>query len=543
MSNKKTNDQKQQVVKLENLSQAKDILKKLEETRVQNLNHLTDEDAKQFTAFVASISNYVNAQAKTHVQDERMDWNEFLDQLANEAYQNKDIGAVLTYSQNMLFIYESLLDEGNFDVLTSYCRRILSLSILHERLNITKSNGPLAVRACKYMNQVKTLEELECLVALVEKDAMYQFTQKNFDVSVNNHKKIYEARLCALNSKEFLESGENIESKLKFSQIKTGGNLVAALAEQRQVEEALSYFEKSKALENDPATALFLKTTDGNRALAGLYMNASACYNQKKDRAAEKDLLTKALQFITENEERDEDETNMQNALLRRRITSLLELNKENIWYSSSKEYQESVHKAIQLADSTLRECMNGNETPDHAQRLEDAINELEKLHAVDLIISSIRFSKFCQICGDLHRRASDAASINRYWYKKTVGILRELQRDDISFDLNDLALSLFYLAIYERESEIEESIEHQKQSIFIFEQLNEKGKIRDKNHLAMGYHNLAVSYAKQNDKDGANEYGLLALNLWKELITKEGRTELEGFLEPCRSIIEWSNN
>lgn len=541
MSKKQTTNKTQsQVIMLNSLDDAIKVLKEIAKKRFETLAKLTEEDAKQFTSFVANISNFVNSQAKKPEQkDRREEWIDLLDEFIKEAYSKKDIGAVLTYTQNILFICEQMINEGKTEQLTDYCKRILGLSVLHERLNITGNNSGLAVRASKYIEQVETMEQLECLVGVIERDAIFQFSKKNFEQSTKNHMIIFNAREKAL-ANATLTANKEIEAKLKFAQIKTAGNMVAALSEEDKADEALEYFKKGVAYEKDELVQDQLKTPDGNRALAGLYMNASSSYNHKKDRITEKELLNKALSFITYNEEQDKEDDNSKNALFRRRINSLLALNEENKWYSSSKEYQDKVKETIKLADSTLKECMDGKESLEAAGRIEEAVVELENLHAVDLIISSVRLAKFCQICGDLHRRFKDAPSINKYWYQKTVNILRGLQQDDIQFDLNDLAISLFFVALYEKDHDMEQAIEYQRQSIFMFEQLLKKGKIRDKNNLAMGYYNLAVNLANHNELETVEENAKLALDLWKELIEKENRNELQPLVEPCVKLIEW---
>jgi hypothetical protein len=530
-------------ITLHSLEDAIKILNQIAKNRFSNLSKLGEEDAKQFIAFVASISNMVNAQAKQeNGTDRRNEWIGFLELSIKEAFEKKDIGAVLTYSQNILFICEQMIEEGHTELMDTYSRRMINLSVLHERLNMKQNNVSLAARAGKYIEKVTKLEELEFFIGVIEKDAIYQFSNKNFELSSNNHLVIFNARKKALNSEEFLSSKEGSSKQLKISQIKTAGNLVAALTEEGRVDEALTYFSEGVVYEQDAELNDYLETPDGNRAIAGLYMNTSACYDRKKDRVKEKELLEKAKLCIQQNEEKDEEDNNSSNALLRRRINCLLQLNEEGIWFSSSQEYQNKVKEAINIADTSLKDCINGKESPEAAQRIEEAIEELEQLHAVDLIISSVRFAKFCQLCGDLHRRFKDANSINRYWYQKTVDILRGLQQDDISFDLNDLALSLFFLAIYERETDLEGAIEHQKQSIFLSEQLMEKGKIRDKNNLAMGYHNLAVSLANKGEANETLDYAQLALNLWNQLIEKENRKELQSFIEPCKNLIQWAS-
>lgn len=535
-----TNKTQSQVIMLHSLDEAVRVLKEIAKKRFESLANLTEDDAKQFTSFIANISNFVNAQAKKpEEKDRRIEWMNQMDEFIKEAYQKKDIGAVLTYTQNILFICEQMINEGKTEQLTEYCKRIIGLSVLHERLNITANNANLAERASKYIEQVETTQQLECLVGVIERDAIFQFSKKNFEQSTKNHIVIFNAREKALASKNFTTDKE-AEAKLKFSQIKTAGNVVAALSEEGRADEALEYFEKGVAYEQDGEVAKLLQTPDGNRALAGLYMNASSSYNHKKDRVKEKELLDKALSFIAENEEKDEEDDNSKNALFRRRINSLIALNEENKWYSSSKEYQDTVKAAIQLADSNLKECMNGKESLEAATHIEEAIESLEELHAVDLIVSSVRLAKFCQICGDLHRRFKDAPSINKYWYQKTVDILRGLQQDDIQFDLNDLAISLFFLALYEKDHDMEQAIEYQRQSIFLFEQLSEKGKIRDKNNLAMGYYNLAVNLANHDEIETVEENARLALGLWNELIEKENRKELQPLVEPCKQLIEW---
>ena len=541
MSKKQTTNKTQsQVIMLNSLDDAIKVLKEVAKKRFETLAKLTEEDAKQFTGFVANISNFVNSQAKKSEQkDRRKEWMQTLDEFIKEAYSKKDIGAVLTYTQNILFILEQMVNEGKTEELTDYCKRLIGLSVLHERLNITANNENLAQRASKYIEQVETMEQLECLVGVIERDAIFQFSKRNFEQSTKNHMIIFEAREKVLHSEKFTKDKET-QAKLKFSQIKTAGNVVAALSEEDRPDEALEYFDKGVSYEKDEEVKKLLKTPDGNRALAGLYMNASSSYNHKKDRIKEKELLDKALSFITYNEEQDEEDDNSKNALFRRRIKSLLALNEENIWYSSSKEYQDKVKEAIQLADSNLKDCMNGKESLEAAGHIEEAIIELENLHAVDLIISSTRLAKFCQICGDLHRRFKDAPTINKYWYQKTVTILRGLQQDDIPFDLNDLAISLFFVALYEKDHDMEQAIEYQRQSIFMFEQLLKKGKIRDKNNLAMGYYNLAVNLANHNELDTVKENAQLALNLWKELIEKENRNELQPLVEPCVKLIDW---
>ncbi len=535
-----TNKTQSQVIMLHSLDEAVRVLKEIAKKRFESLANLTEDDAKQFTSFIANISNFVNAQAKKpEEKDRRIEWMNRMDEFIKEAYQKKDIGAVLTYTQNILFICEQMINEGKTEQLTEYCKRIIGLSVLHERLNITANNANLAERASKYIEQVETTEQLECLVGVIERDAIFQFSKKNFEQTTKNHIVNFNAREKALASKNFTTDKE-AEAKFKFSQIKTAGNVVAALSEEGRADEALEYFEKGVDYEQDSEVAKLLQTPDGNRALAGLYMNASSSYNHKKDRAKEKELLEKALSFITENEEKDEEDDNSKNALFRRRINSLIALNEENKWYSSSKEYQDTVKEAIQLADSNLKECMNGKESLEAATHIEEAIESLEELHAVDLIVSSVRLAKFCQICGDLHRRFKDASSINKYWYQKTVDILRGLQQDDIQFDLNDLAISLFFLALYEKDHDMEQAIEYQRQSIFLFEQLSEKGKIRDKNNLAMGYYNLAVNLANHDEIETVEENARLALDLWNELIEKENRKELQPLVEPCKQLIEW---
>ena len=534
------NKTQSQVIMLHSLDEAIKVLKEVAKKRFETLAKLTEDDAKQFTSFVANISNFVNAQAKKpEEKDRRIEWMNLMDEFIKEAYQKKDIGAVLTYTQNILFICEQMINEGKTEQLTEYCKRIIGLSVLHERLNIVANNANLAERASKYIEQVETTEQLECLVGVIERDAIFQFSKKNFEQSTKNHIIIFNAREKALASKNFTTDKE-AEAKLKFSQIKTAGNVVAALSEEGRADEALEYFEKGVVYEQDSEVAKLLQTPDGNRALAGLYMNASSSYNHKKDRVKEKELLDKALSFIAKNEEKDEEDNNSKNALFRRRINSLIALNEENKWYSSSKEYQDTVKEAIQLADSNLKICMDGNESLEAATHIEEAIESLEKLHAVDLIISSVRLAKFCQICGDLHRRFKDAPSINKYWYQKTVDILRGLQQDDIQFDLNDLAISLFFIALYEKDYDMEQAIEYQRQSIFMFEQLLKKGKIHDKNNLAMGYYNLAVNLANHNELETVEENATLALDLWKELIEKENRKELQPLVEPCKQLIEW---
>lgn len=534
------NETQSQVIMLHSLDEAVRVLKEIAKKRFENLANLTEDDAKQFTSFIANISNFVNSQAKKpEEKDRRIEWMNLMDEFIKEAYQKKDIGAVLTYTQNILFICEQMINEGKTEQLTEYCKRIIGLSVLHERLNITANNANLAERASKYIEQVETTQQLECLVGVIERDAIFQFSKKNFEQSTKNHMVIFNAREKALASKNFTTDKE-AEAKLKFSQIKTAGNVVAALSEEGRADEALEYFEKGVAYEQDSEVAKLLQTPDGNRALAGLYMNASSSYNHKKDRIKEKELLDKALSFIAENEEKDEEDDNSKNALFRRRINSLIALNEENKWYSSSKEYQDTVKEAIQLADSNLKICMDGKESLEVAAHIEEAIESLEELHAVDLIISSVRLAKFCQICGDLHRRFKDAPSINKYWYQKTVDILRGLQQDDIQFDLNDLAISLFFLALYEKDHDMEQAIEYQRQSIFLFEQLSEKGKIHDKNNLAMGYYNLAVNLANHDEIETVEENARLALGLWNELIEKENRKELQPLVEPCKQLIEW---
>ena len=534
------NETQSQVIMLHSLDEAVRVLKEIAKKRFENLANLTEDDAKQFTSFIANISNFVNSQAKKpEEKDRRIEWMNLMGEFIKEVYQKKDIGAVLTYTQNILFICEQMINEGKTEQLTEYCKRIIGLSVLHERLNITANNANLAERASKYIEQVETTQQLECLVGVIERDAIFQFSKKNFEQSTKNHMVIFNAREKALASKNFTTDKE-AEAKLKFSQIKTAGNVVAALSEEDRTDEALEYFEKGVAYEKDSEVAKLLQTPDGNRALAGLYMNASSSYNHKKDRIKEKELLDKALSFIAENEEKDEEDNNSKNALFRRRINSLIALNEENKWYSSSKEYQNTVKEAIQLADSNLKICMDGKESLEAAAHIEEAIESLEELHAVDLIISSVRLAKFCQICGDLHRRFKDAPSINKYWYQKTVDILRGLQQDDIQFDLNDLAISLFFLALYEKDHDMEQAIEYQRQSIFLFEQLSEKGKIHDKNNLAMGYYNLAVNLANHDEIETVEENARLALGLWNELIEKENRKELQPLVEPCKQLIEW---
>ena len=214
------NETQSQVIMLHSLDEAVRVLKEIAKKRFENLANLTEDDAKQFTSFIANISNFVNSQAKKpEEKDRRIEWMNLMGEFIKEAYQKKDIGAVLTYTQNILFICEQMINEGKTEQLTEYCKRIIGLSVLHERLNITANNANLAERASKYIEQVETTQQLECLVGVIERDAIFQFSKKNFEQSTKNHMVIFNAREKALASKNFTTDKE-AEAKLKFSQIK-----------------------------------------------------------------------------------------------------------------------------------------------------------------------------------------------------------------------------------------------------------------------------------------------------------------------------------